>query len=110
MPEIVPRIPGVKDHKFTQSPSYPQVPRNPFRMCLAAGTIGGKTTTILNMALSSKLFRNTFSAIGLDSPSLGVDDMLERAAVLEEQPEHATADRFWLCFTVASAVDRFVKI
>ena len=76
MPEIVPRNPGVKEYKFTQSPSYPEVPRNPFRMCLAAGTIGGKTTTILNMALSSKLFRNTFSAICLVSPSLGVDDML----------------------------------
>ena len=60
MPEIVGRIPGVKEYKFPQSPSYPEVPLNPFRLCIASSTVGGKTTNILNMCLISYIDRKDY--------------------------------------------------
>ena len=41
----------MKEYRFPQSPSYPEVPLNPFRLCIASSTVDGKTTNILNMRL-----------------------------------------------------------
>ena len=98
MPEIVGRIPGVKEYKFPQSPSCPEAPWDSFRLCIASNTVGSKTTNILNMCLQQKFYRNVFSAIILVSPSLGVDDMLNpllrRMEQLGQDPDRDSRNDF----------------